>query len=405
MRICLITLFTPTSENRMGPSALNYFLIRDRRPNIYISIFTFNINNISAEEIKTVERELNVTIHVLPQPLWYRFITSPRHKMTFLRVFLRLPLFSYIRITNKICRRLKAETPDVLWWYPSDIFRVPELLTDYCHIVSGPDCLSLDPFRLLRVPSIYNNRIKFWGHCKLLSSALRLERQYHTHKTLMHVVGLEDLYLIREINPQVNAMFLLHPHYHLAAHVSIDFSKPKLRLLLAGKRFRVNERDTLEFVKVLCRHSGQLSSNYSITFLGKEWDGEVKRLTDAGYECAALYWVDDYIETISQYDIQIALMSSGAGTKGKVLDAFANGLLVIGSDVSLENIAVRHNDSCLRYKRVDDIAVMLGSIIRNPKRYESIAHKGMKQVRTYHSPQRISTRFFNLIEKFYKDNQ
>lgn len=405
MKICLITLFTPTSENRMGPSALIYFLIRDRRPDINISIFTFNINKRSIEEIKTIEKDLNVIIHVLPQPLWYRFITSPHHKMTFVRVFLKLPLFSYIRVTNKICKKIKAETPDLMWWYTSDIFRVPKPLRDYNHIVSGPDCLSFAQFRLLRVPSIYNSPIKFWGHCKLLSGVLRLERQYQTHKTLMHVVGMEDLHLLREINPHVNAMFLFHPHYYLASHVSIDFNKPKLRLLLAGKRHRVNEQDTLGFVKVLCSHSDKLFSKYSITFLGEGWDEEVKTLMKAGYDCVALHWVNNYIETISQYDIQISLISSGAGTKGKVLDAFANGLLVIGSDISLENIAVRHNDSCLRYRRVEDIAVMLSLIYRNPKRYEAIAYKGMNQVRIYHSPQRISKRFFALIEKFYKENQ
>lgn len=405
MKICLITLFTPTSENRKGPSALIYFLIRNRRPDINISVFTFNINDILPEEIKNIENELNIIIHVLPQPLWYRFITSPHHKMTFLRILLKLPLCSYIRVTKKICKKIKAETPDLFWWYTSDIFRVPKPLRDYNHIVSGPDSLSLDPFRLLRVPSIYNSPVKFWGHCKLLYGALKLERQYQTHKTLMHVVGLEDLHLLREINPNVNAIFLLHPHYHLASHISINFNKPKLRLLLAGKRYRVNEQDTLEFVKVLCKHSDKLSSKYSITFLGKGWDEEVKTLMKAGYDCVALHWVDNYIETISQYDIQVTLISSGAGTKGKVLDAFANGLLVIGSDISLENIAVRHNDSCLRYRRVEDIAVMLSSIYCNPKRYEAIAYKGMNQVRIYHSPQRISMRFFALIEKFHNENQ
>jgi len=377
----------------------------NRKPDITICIFTFNINKISPKEISTVEKELNVTMHILEQPLWYKFISSPRHKMTFLRVFLPMSLFSYIRVTKNICRKIIAEAPDIIWWYPSDIFCVPKLLMNYCHIVSGPDCLSLDPFRLLRVPSIYNNKLKYWGHCKLLSVALNMEKQYHTHKTLMHVVGIEDLHLMREINPQIKVFFLLHPHYCLAKNVSINFNKPKLHLLLAGKKYRVNERDTLAFVEVLCRHSSSLASNYCITFLGKGWDEEVNKLVNAGYECTALHWVDNYIETISQYDIQITLISSGSGTKGKVLDALANGLLVIGSDISLENIAVRHNDSCLRYKYVDEIVSMLKSIPHNPKRYEVIARKGMNQVRTYHSPQRISMRFFNIIEKFYEENK
>ena len=122
----------------------------------------------------------------------------------------------------------------------------------------------------------------------------------------------------------------------------------------------------------------------------------------AGYDCKELKCVDNYIETIIQYDIQITLLSAGAGTKGKVLDALANGLLVIGSEIALENIAVRHNDSCLRYRHIDEIVTMLELIPFQWHRYEEIACKGMLQVRTYHSPQRISKRFFDIMRRFLK---
>ena len=59
MKICFITLFTPTSENRMGPSALNYYLMRNRDMDVQISIFSFNVNRISSDEISKIERELN----------------------------------------------------------------------------------------------------------------------------------------------------------------------------------------------------------------------------------------------------------------------------------------------------------------------------------------------------------
>ena len=38
MKICFVTLFTPTSENRMGPSALNYYLMRDRSFTVGLNI-------------------------------------------------------------------------------------------------------------------------------------------------------------------------------------------------------------------------------------------------------------------------------------------------------------------------------------------------------------------------------
>lgn len=405
MKISFITLFTPTSENRMGPSALNYYLMRDRKTDIHISVFSFNVNRISPDEISVIERELKVKIYLMPLPRWYRFITSPHHKMTFVRVILSLPLFAYIRIGEKMGERIKTEKPDMLWWYPSELFKVPHSLTGYKHVVTGPDCASLTPFRTLQVPSIYKKCLNFIGYFNILVSALRMEKKYQTDKTLMHVVGMYDAYKLREINPDLNVVFLLHPHYALSSKVTVDFNKRKLNLLLAGTRSRLNEDETVAFVEALCKQSKVLMPYYSITFLGKGWEKEVSKLKLVGYDCNELKWVDNYIEAIAQYDIQITLLSAGAGTKGKVLDALANGLLVIGSEIALENIAVRHNDSCLRYRHIDEIVTVLKAIPLQKNRYEEIARKGMAQVRTYHAPQRISKRFFDIVRSFKDESK
>lgn len=403
MKISFITLFTPTSENRMGPSALNYYLMRDREADIHISVFSFNINRILPDEISVIERELKVKIYLIPLPRWYRFITSPHHKMTFIRAFLCLPLFAYIRIGEKMGKRIKAERPDVVWWYPSELFNIPRSLVGYKHVVTGPDCASLTPFRILQVPSIYKKRWNFIGHFKLLVSSLRMERGYQTYNTLMHVVGMCDAYKLCEISPDLNVIFLLHPHYALSSKVTVDFNKRKLNLLLAGTRSQLNEDETVAFVEALCKQSKELIPYYNITFLGKGWEKEVSKLKLVGYDCNELKWVDNYIEAIAQYDIQVTLLSAGAGTKGKVLDALANGLLVIGSEIALENIAVRHNDSCLRYRHIDEIVTVLRAIPLQKNRYEEIARKGMAQVRTYHAPQRISKRFFDIVELFFAE--
>lgn len=405
MKICFITLFTPTRENRMGPSSLNYYLMRDREFDIQISVFSFNVNCIPSDEIAAIETELRIKIHLMPLPRWYRFITSSRHKMTFVRVFLNLPLFAYIRVGEKTGKKIKAEHPDILWWYPGEIFRVPRSLAGYRHVVTGPDCASLTPFRTLQIPTVYKNRLNFIGYFKILVSSLKMEREYQTHNTLMHVVGMYDTYKLREINPDLNVIFLLHPHYALSSKAMVDFNKKKLKLLLAGTRSRLNEDETVTFVETLCKQYKELMPYYSITFLGKGWEREVYKLKLAGYDCSEQKWVDNYIETITQYDIQITLLSAGAGTKGKVLDALANGLLVIGSETALENIAVRHNDSCLRYRHTDEIITMLKLLLLRRCRYEEIARKGMAQVRTYHAPQRISKRFFDIVRSFFEGKQ
>ena len=49
----------------MGPSALNYYLMRNRDMDVQISIFSFNVNRISSDEISKIERELNVKIYLM----------------------------------------------------------------------------------------------------------------------------------------------------------------------------------------------------------------------------------------------------------------------------------------------------------------------------------------------------
>ena len=96
----------------------------------------------------------------------------------------------------------------------------------------------------------------------------------------------------------------------------------------------------------------ELKKNYTITFLGKGWERHVKDLRSSGYEVNHIKFAPNYIEEINKHDIQITPISIGTGTKGKVLDAVANGLLVIGSWYALENIAnSKTKISCLQIQQ------------------------------------------------------
>ena len=88
----------------------------------------------------------------------------------------------------------------------------------------------------------------------------------------------------------------------------------------------------------------------------------LKDLRSSGYEVNHIKFAPNYIEEINKHDIQITPISIGTGTKGKVLDAVANGLLVIGSWYALENIAIENKISCLQYNNVDEIIPILQDI-------------------------------------------
>ena len=141
-------------------------------------------------------------------------------------------------------------------------------------------------------------------------------------------------------------------------------------------------------------HSLQLKKNYAITFLGKGWEKHVEDLRKAGFEVNHIKFAPDYIEEICKHDIQITPIAIGTGTKGKVLDALANGLLVIGTTYALENIAVKHGESCIEYHYPSEVIDILNDIPNNLYKYERMAEAGRQAVLKYHNRRKISSELF-----------
>ena len=94
MRLVLVSLSTPTYNNVRAASALPYHLISALKSNLgaEVEIYSYNINGLSAEDIKKVELELECIIHLLEKPRWIKWLMA-LHLM-FLRIFLRYPLYS-----------------------------------------------------------------------------------------------------------------------------------------------------------------------------------------------------------------------------------------------------------------------------------------------------------------------
>jgi len=156
----------------------------------------------------------------------------------------------------------------------------------------------------------------------------------------------------------------------------IDFSRKRLKVIMAGSNNFYMENGVNEMIRSLIKYKETLLETYDFTFLGKGWNKQKQLLDSKGFTCHFKEWVDDYIEELVNYDIQLSPVYFGTGAKGKVLDALANGLLVIGSTYAFENICVRNMDSCVWSKHHSDIAQILISISNNRQRYQQIAERG-----------------------------
>ena len=101
---------------------------------------------------------------------------------------------------------------------------------------------------------------------------------------------------------------------------------------------------------------------------------------------------------IRKHDIQLTPIAVGTGTKGKVLDALANGLLVVGTPFALENIAVENRVSCVEYHSIKELLSTLVEIPHNVEKYEKMAERGREAIFVEHGRRRISQQLMDLFK-------
>ncbi len=399
MKIVMISVMMPAVENIRGTSALPYHLLAGRDKSVEIILYSYNLNGLSRKQIDSVAKELNIQIHLLPIPWWYSFILN---YCLFFRLFLKYPFGNYLSLSSLQIKNIIRNSPDGIWIYGEELSRVSRQLKYFKRVHTLPDCESLYYHRILGKRFTISNRLSFWKSVFMYPKFLNMERNFDTSSNIhYHLVGEEDVNFLKEICPGIQAHFLRHPHYQVAKPAKvISFSTPKIKVLIAGQYNLYMQQDADTMINCLVKNKelSDLKEHYVYTFLGKGWEHHVNSLNNAGYEAHHIKFAPDYIEEVCKHDIQITPICIGTGTKGKVLDAIANGLLVIGSWYALENIAVEHNVSCLQYNQVEDIVEMLKNIYLNPSVYEAMAEQGRMAILSQHNNSIVAGKLFSLFQ-------
>ena len=396
----MISVMMPAAENIRGTSALPYHLLVGRDKSIEVILYSYNLNRLSKEQIDSVARELNIKIYILPVPWWYVFFLrffSP------FRILLNYPIANYIRLSSSQLDTIINDNPDAIWIYGEELSRVSHQLKDFRRVHTLPDCESLYYYRMLGKRFAIRNKIRFWRSAFMYPKYLNMEKQFDTSSNIhYHLVGEADVDFLKEICPGIQAHFLRHPHYQVAKPAKvISFNSPKIKVLFAGQYNLYMQQDADMLIDCLIKSKdlSELKEHYVYTFLGKGWDNHVERLNNAGYETHHIKFAPDYIEEICKHDIQITPICIGTGTKGKVLDAIANGLLVIGTWYALENIAVKHLESCIEYGEAKECIKFLKDIPARRNYYESIALNGRKSILERHNQKLISECLFRFMKE------
>lgn len=400
MRITTISILTPYKENYHGTSALPYHLMVHRPKDVDIEIYSFNNNNLSARKIKEVEEELRVKIHLVPLPRWYKLVFTLH--LLFIRLFLKYPIHHYITMPKKYVESIKSRKPYGIWIYGEEMSKVADQFKGYKRLHTLPDSEALYYYRMLGTRFVMNDWKKYW-RCAIMYPKFRhMERDFDRSKTIhYHLVGEADAQFLREMAPGIQAHFIRHPHYEVYQHHDDQHFHTPIRLLVAGQYNYYMKQDADEIFKALCNVNQKdkevLIKNYEVTFLGHGWEQIVTNMKDAGWEAKQISFAPDYIEEVVKHDVQLVPISIGTGTKGKVLDALANGLLAIGSKFAMENIAVENDKSCIIYNNSEDVIRALLSIINDRQKFEHIASAGRKSVLYEHDRERVSALMFRLL--------
>jgi hypothetical protein len=399
MKITLITPITPYKENIRGVSALPYHLLIHREQvheKIDIEIFSFNINQLSKDQISESEEKLNVRIHILKERQWIRWMFLSRlHPIV--RIFMSRPFSSYVRLKQKELDKIQACNPDGIWIYGEEYAPLLKQFPNYRRILLGPDSEGLYYYRLLGQRFIFKDTRNLFRKFLMYPKYLKIEQEFPADNSIIYcLVGKADANFLQKVNPYIQARFLRHPHYDVNQVKEIKFHTP-IRLLIAGQNNFYMQQGVEEWFSDMLSHSSALKAHYTITFLGRGWEEAVQQLSNGGYNVAHIPFAANYTEEVQKHDIQLTPIIIGTGTKGKVLDALSNGLLVIGTEYALENISVENGISCLQYKHSKEIIELLKSILENPLHYEKIAKEGRKNVLKHHSRRLISKEFFQLF--------
>lgn len=407
MKIILVTSITPYKENLRGTSGIQYHLLVERNKrnnidfneNIDVIIYSFNNNKLTDQQIKDVENELNVKIRIIPRPKWICW--ALKYHLMFIRVILRYPIYNYFKLKQDYINEINSQKPDGIWIYGQELSRITRQFDGCKRIHTLPDSEALYYYRMLGQRFVFTNQITFWRQILMYPKYLRMEHEYPTDKNIhYHTVGIKDADFLKNNNTSIQAHFIHHPHYELAVpNKKIQFSKPKIKLLIAGRNDLYMHQSAEELFDYIIKNGDSIKDHYVITFLGKGWENDVVLFVNAGFDVKHIKFAPDYIEEVCKHDIQITPITIGTGTKGKVLDALANGLLVIGTYYALENIAVKNGESCIEYNSPEEVLFTLKDILNNVSKYERMAELGRKKVLSIHNRFNVSHELFSWFKK------
>jgi len=186
---------------------------------------------------------------------------------------------------------------------------------------------------------------------------------------------------------------------------SIDFRtriEPRYKILFLGHMYYPPNEEALKLIvnKVL-PHLRKVNPRYSITIVGntpKETIDEYKNVPGLCF----LGGQDNISKFLQEYDIGIAPLYQGSGTRLKLLDYLASGLPVITTSLGVEGLLPEIKNHLTIENDIEEYALKIDHIMTDLNTYEIKSMKGRKFVEQYYDWSNAIDPFLNVYQNIIK---
>ena len=395
-KLVVISSFPPYPDNFGAPTSLLYLLLANLPLDVSLYLYYFPMVNNNVSQVALDKKILNLKCKKVSQ---IRCSYLEKIKSVLVGAVKLLPA-GYWRypVSEKIIRDIEEIDPTYILLYPYWLINWQDCLQVYPTTVIAPDSALLHNIRSLKLHKFNIKRLV----SDIIGICLNyiLERKWGKKNVQVGFVGVSDLNCYQKVAIKKNGFYFSHMFVPSDLGSIIFANKPSINVLISGDAESVYIKNDLALlIQSLITNKNVIVTRFNFFFLGKNFDNYYRSLRSHGFNVTLEVWTEDYNEFLSKMDVQIFPICVGTGTKGKVLQAMAMGLICIGSKYAFENIRIGDDidvDS-IRYRKPEEIPEMLVNIAENPKSYFQLAHKISDSVRLNHDVKKIARLFWNKV--------
>ncbi|WP_371223620.1 glycosyltransferase [Roseovarius sp. 2305UL8-3] len=188
----------------------------------------------------------------------------------------------------------------------------------------------------------------------------RLEDARQTRKDEIDIIKQVDVVLsynemehaVIEADTEGAAKVLRTPWVVHMPHKVAPLKKRRGMSFLGGFRHHPNHEGILWFAREIMPLISGKCPDLTLTIYGSHMTGEIKALK--GKRIDPVGFVEDMADAFDPHRIFVAPLRSGAGIKGKVLEALARGIPCVLSPLAAEGIGLRDKQECFIARTPDD---------------------------------------------------